>query len=420
MKDEDMLRYFDEGGDIRFEFSSTTVGEYKRKGYRKLIGNIAEATSEAFRIVPGQIAHRVYDAAVHKSFDEAVQGSLIAVLKPGTYMPASKTTPGALSNIALSTETNQVGAGNPVFYKNNAVLNTPVGPQIALQMLNIASFVVGQANMILVRQSFDKLQGDVREILEFMQDEQKSKLEAAIIIHQRVCCEMKYALGNNGRINDLISQIKLVVFPTALELKRFSESEMERIIARLDQRDNKEKIHKNCEDVGRAFIQYKVATLLCAKSLQILLYLSQTSDLEEINELYLEPLNQLTEEYEDNSEKWFRCVTKYLHSCKELNGGTAVQNILKFGSAAISALYSPLLAVGVYDIVDTVLANKQKTEKTTYQNKLKETFKQMVEFDTIEAPYLSAKNYEKLMREGIVIAKIGDEIYINLPDKEKQ
>lgn len=96
MKDAELSRFLDEGGDLQIDFSLSTVNEYKKQGYRKMLGDEAAAASAAFNYIPREFAHQVYDAAVHKSFDDAVQGSLIAVLKPGTYMPMSKTTPGAL------------------------------------------------------------------------------------------------------------------------------------------------------------------------------------------------------------------------------------------------------------------------------------------------------------------------------------
>lgn len=415
MKDDALSRYVDEGGDLQITFSPGTVSSYKKQGYRKMTSSEASAMSSIFGMIPRDIAHQVYDTAVHKSFDDAVQGSLIAVLKPGTYMPMSKTTPGAFSNVGLSIETNKAGAGNPVFFKNNAVLNTPAGPQIAMGILNAVSFVVGQYNMVQINGSLKMLQSGVEGIMDFLKDEQKAKLKTAIQIYDRVCREMKYAMGNESRLSDLRSQVYMTVLPTAMELINFSATQMDKLMMRLKKDDGIDLIQKNLKDINDTFLQYKVATLLYEKATQLLYYLSQTGDPDEITDLYLHPLEESSKQYATNSDRWFKKTSSYIHSCKALNGRSGIRNVVSIGSGIIVTLLSPVSGIKAFELVDALFEDDQKEKKSTQQKQAKPIFQEMLEFETIDAPYQTVQNSLCAIKEGIKVVKIGDDYYTNLP-----
>lgn len=415
MKQEALNRYVDEGGDINISFCSGTISSYRKQGYRKMTENEASAMSSIFGMIPREIIHQVYDTAVHKSFDDAVQGSLIAVLKPGTYMPMSKTIPGALSNVGLSIETNKAGVGNPVFYKNNAVLNTPAGPQIAMSILNAVSFAVGQYNMVQINGSLKMIQSGVEEIMDFLKSEQKAKLQTAIQIYERVCKELKYAIGDERRLNDLKSQIYMTVLPTAMDLINFSFTQIDKITGGFNSEDKLEVIEKNIQIISEIFSQYKVATLLYEKALQLLYYLSQAGAPDEIEDLYLAPLKESAEKYEKNSERWFKRMRKYIHSCKALNGRSAIRNVVSIGSSAIVTLVSPKAGIKTFGLVDALFEDDQQKKKTNQQVQAAPILQDMLEFETIDAPYQSVQLSLKSIKEGIKVIKIGDEFYTNLP-----
>lgn len=417
MKDAELNRFLDEGGDLQFDFSRSTVNEYKKQGYRKMLGNEAAAASAAFNHIPREIAHQIYDANVRKAFDDAVQGSLIAVLKPGTYMPMSKTTPGALSNVGLSIETNKAGVGNPVFFKNNAVLNTPAGPRIVMGILNAVSFAVGQYNMVQITGSLKMLQTGVEGIMDFLKDEQKAKLKTAIQIYDRVCREMKYAMGNEQRLSDLRSQIYMTVMPTAMELMNFSVTHMDKLMKKLKTDDSNETIQRNLKDINDVFLQYKVATLLYEKATQLLYYLSQTGDVDEIKDLYLTPLEESSKQYAANCDRWFKKTRGYLRSCKAPNGRSGIRNVASVGTGIFVTLLSssPISGVRIFELVDALFADDQKEKKTTQQKQANSLFQEMLEFETIEAPYQAVQKSMRVLEDGIKIVKIGDDYYTNFP-----
>lgn len=158
----------------------------------------------------------------------------------------------------------------------------------------------------------------------FLKDEQKAKLTTAIQIYDHVCREMKYAMGNERRLCDLRSQIYMTVMPTAMELMNFSATQMDKLVKKLKTDDNIETIHRNFKDINDVFLQYKVATLLYEKATQLLYYLSQTGDVDEIKDLYLTPLEESSKQYAANSDRWFKKTSGYLHSCKALNGRSEI------------------------------------------------------------------------------------------------
>lgn len=418
MKDSDFNRFWEEGGNLKFISERSSVNEYKKQGYRKMNHEEATAASAVFSHIPEGIVHQVYDSAYRKSFDDAVQGSLIAKLKPGTYMPMSKTTPGALSNVGLSIDNNQAGHGNPVFFKNDAILSTPAGPRIALGIFNLVSFAVGQYNMVQIAGTLQMLRTGVDQILDFLKDEQRARLKAVIQIYENACCEMKYAMGNEQRLNGLRTQILLTVLPVALELMNFSSTQMDKLMMRLKKDDSIETIQNNFKDINDSFYQYKVAILLCEKARQLLYSLSQTGDPKEIKDVYLNPLEELFDEYCSNTSRWLGKVMTYIHSCNAFNGRSTMRNIVSTVSGGLVALLSTNAGIKAYTLVDDLFAASQKEKKTAQQIEVSPTIKAMMEIEIIEAPVKSVRESLQIIKDGIKIVRIGNEYYTNLPESK--
>ncbi len=261
------------------------------------------------------------------------------------------------------------------------------------------------------------LQTGVEGIMDFLKDEQKAKLKTAIQIYDRVCREMKYAMGNEQRLSDLRSQIYMTVMPTAMELMNFSVTHMDKLMKKLKTDDSNETIQRNLKDINDVFLQYKVATLLYEKATQLLYYLSQTGDVDEIKDLYLTPLEESSKQYAANCDRWFKKTRGYLRSCKAPNGRSGIRNVASVGTGIFVTLLSssPISGVRIFELVDALFADDQKEKKTTQQKQANSLFQEMLEFETIEAPYQAVQKSMRVLEDGIKIVKIGDDYYTNFP-----
>ncbi len=398
-----------------------SLDEIKEKGYRRMDSNEIDHFNGLFQYVPQILAGNAHNQNVGKAFNSAVEGSFRVKLDPGTHLATLKANPEAFLGAELKNANNQV-AGQAKWFKNDAALNVPSTPQIALGVFNALSFATGQYFMSEINGKLSTIKAGVDRIERFLNNAQQSEVKAACKIMKDLLDRAEFILRDPKQRVTTVEQINKIQ-EAAQKSIEFCHDQIMDELACLNKQDKDDEIKRKIYAIGNYLEQYFVSVRLYGLATLMEVQLNQIYDLKEINAFRRqveERIHLFIKDFKECRSK----VDKYLDENHALNDLTGWQNAAMYGTFGASSAIGGLIGNVSSGIsfggklaqkVGKHFSYKHKKMKAIREIQAQEQIESRLDEEKLVESLRLFDAYERMNTQTVEFLRVGEEYYTDMP-----
>ena len=279
---------------------------------------------------------------------------------------------------------------------------TPVKDEVSgvLEVLEIADVVfcalsvaVGEYFKVQINQKLTEILAGINEIRQFLENDKMSELEAGFEELQETYAHLKYIKADPNRISLCVERIRHVMHIARKDMLFFGR-QIESIKNSAGARDKREVARENTGKIVMALSRYRLALALFCETKLIELYLSDVTDPDE--------LDLFRQEMEDRVNSFIETYSGAKDWCRRY--------YLTHNLASESD------KLPFIETIDAFLSDAKKEGDARFTGRTRERLNSLqADPDDLFIPVRSLERYAKVMRRGVELVYLNDDVYTNIP-----